>query len=104
MPGEDLLRFGVIEAAIASGTADDRWRALLAFETARARALLVAGRPLVRALPLRLGLELSAVIAGGRRILERIDDVGGDVFRQRPTLGALDWARVGFRALVPRSA
>ncbi len=56
---------------------------LMAFETGRARALLESGRPLVRALPARLGLELSAVIAGGARILERIDAVGGDVFRHR---------------------
>ena len=104
LPQEDLVRFGVTESAIAGSNADERWRTLLAFETARARALLVSGRPLVRALPLRLALELSAVIAGGRRILDRIDRVGGDVFRYRPTLGALDWAHVGFRALVPRSA
>jgi squalene synthase HpnC len=101
LPQEDLARFGVTEADIAGGNVDPRWRELLAFQTARARALLVAGRPLTRALPLRLGLELAAVIAGGRRILDRIDAVGGDVFRRRPTLGALDWCRVGFRALVP---
>ena len=47
-----------------------------AFETARARALLRRGRPLARALPWRLGLELSAVIEGGLRILARIDAVG----------------------------
>ena len=98
---EDLARFGVTEIDIAAGVADERWRALSAFETARARSLLVAGRPLVRALPLRLGLELSAVIAGGLRILERIDAVDGDVFRHRPVLKPLDWARVGWRALVP---
>ncbi len=103
LPQEDLARFGVTESAIAAGTVNSRWRDLVAFETARARSLLVAGRPLVRALPLRLGLELSAVIAGGTLILERIDGVGGDVFRQRPTLGALDWARVGWRTLVPAS-
>ena len=104
VPQEDLARFGVTEAQPAGGIADARWRALLAFETARARALLDAGRPLVRALPLRLALELSAVIAGGRRILARIDAVGGDVFRQRPLLGPRDWVAVGFRALVPPRA
>ena len=104
VPQEDLARFGVTEAQLAGGIADARWRALLAFETARARALLDAGRPLVRALPLRLALELSAVIAGGRRILARIDAVGGDVFRQRPLLGPRDWVAVGFRALVPPRA
>ncbi|MET0442697.1 MAG: squalene synthase HpnC, partial [Casimicrobiaceae bacterium] len=101
LPLEDLARFGVAEAQLGRQHVDARWRALLACETARARALLAAGRPLVRALPARLGLELSAVIAGGTRILDRIDAVGGDVFRHRPMLGPRDWIAVGFRALVP---
>ena len=101
LPLEDLTHFGVAEAQFDRRDVDARWRALLAFETARARALLAAGRPLVGALPARLGLELSAVIAGGTRILDRIDAVGGDVFRHRPMLGPRDWIAVGFRALVP---
>lgn len=101
LPLEDLAHFGVAEAQFDRRDVDARWRALLAFETARARGLLAAGRPLVRALPARLGLELSAVIAGGTRILDRIDAVGGDVFRHRPMLGPRDWIAVGFRALVP---
>ena len=101
VPQEDLARFGVAEDAIRARRADDRWRALMAFETARARALLQAGRPLVRALPFRLGLELSAVIEGGLRILARIDRVGGDVFARRPVLTARDWCAVAYHAVVP---
>lgn len=101
LPLEDMARFGVREADIANAICDERWRELLAFETARTRALLEAGRPLVRALPWRLALELSATIAGGLRILERIDAVHGDVFRRRPQLRILDWALVAARALRP---
>jgi squalene synthase HpnC len=101
IPREDLDRFAVTEPEIAAGASGDRWRALMAFETARARALLRSGRPLVRMLPWRLALELSAVVAGGERILERIDAVAGDVFRRRPALGLVDWAFVGIRALRP---
>lgn len=101
VPKEDMARFEVDDAQIATGRTDDRWRALCAFETARARSLLLEGRPLCRALPRRLGLELSAVIAGGLRILDRIDAVRGDVFRHRPQLGVADWFAVGYRALVP---
>ncbi len=102
LPLEDLARFGVAEAQIEAGACDDRWRALMRFETARARALLESGWPLVRALPWRLGTELAAVIAGGERILERIDAADGDVFRQRPELGFGDWLRVGSRAVLRR--
>jgi squalene synthase HpnC len=101
LPQDDLLRFGVRETHIAEARVDAAWRALLAFEVARARGLLQAGRPLVRALPWRLGLELSAVISGGLRILDRIDAVGGDVFARRPVLATRDWLVVAWRAVVP---
>lgn len=101
LPLEDLRRFGVSEAQIDNEVVDAAWRSLMQFETARARRLLESGRPLLAALPWRLRLEIGAVIAGGQRILARIDAVGGDVFRRRPVLGPLDWAAVGFRTLVP---
>ncbi len=101
LPQEDLARFGVAETQIAASGCDSAWRALMTFETSRARAMLDAGRPLVRALPWRLALELSGVLAGGHRILDRIDHAGGDVFRHRPTLTRADWALVAYRALFP---
>ncbi|MFO1412843.1 MAG: squalene synthase HpnC [Burkholderiales bacterium] len=104
LPQEDLDRFGVPLAAIAEGRADAAWRALLAFEVARARALLESGMPLVAALPWRLGLELAGVIAGGLRICGRIDAVGGDVFAHRPTLRPWDWCAVAYHALCLRRA
>ncbi len=104
LPQEDLDRFGVPLTAIAERRADDAWRALMAFEVARARQLLESGRPLVSALPWRLGLELAAVIAGGLRICARIDAVGGDVFTQRPTLRTRDWCAVAYHALNTRRA
>ncbi len=101
LPQEDLVRFGVTEAQIAAGRYDTSWRALMAFETARTRALLESGRPLVRALPLRLALELAGVLAGGHRILDAIDAVGGDVFAHRPRLRGHDWLIVAGQALFP---
>jgi len=101
LPQEDLARFGVTEAHIASARCDDAWRALLAFETARARAMLAAGRPLARALPWRAGLELRGVLAGGHRILDGVDAAGGYIFRRRPALARRDWAIVSWQALFP---
>ena len=101
LPQDELARHGVGEAQIAAGRCDAAWRALMREQTARARALLVAGRPLARRLPWRAGLELRGVVAGGIAILDRIDAVGGDVFRRRPVLRTVDWARVACRALAP---
>jgi squalene synthase HpnC len=101
VPGEDLARFGVSAEDILAGRPGGGWRGLMAYETALTRRHFVAGRPLLEALPWRLRLEIGAVIAGGSRILDRIDAVGGDVFARRPTLRGLDWAAVALRALVP---
>jgi squalene synthase HpnC len=101
LPAQDLARFGVTEAQIADARCDAAWRGLIAFESRRARTMLESGRPLTRALPWRLSLELSGVLAGGHRILDGIDAVGGDVFRRRPELSRADWAAVACNALFP---
>ena len=101
LPLEHLERFGVTEAHIAEARCDDSWRALMTFESARTRALLESGRPLTRALPWRLRLEISGVLAGGHRILDGIDAAGGDVFRRRPKLSRGDWAGVACNAIFP---
>lgn len=104
LPQDDMARFGVDEAALdgmarAVTPVTANWRALLAFEAQRARALMLHGAPLARALPGRIGWELRLVVLGGLRILERIEAVGYDVFRHRPTLGRNDWLRLAWRAL-----
>jgi squalene synthase HpnC len=103
VPQEDLARFGVGEAQIADGRADENWRVLMAFETSRTQTILNEGEPLARALPLRLALELRAVIAGGRRVLDRIDQLHGDVFAAPPRLRLHDWVAVACRAVLPQS-
>lgn len=98
LPQEDLARFAVDEAQIAAGRCDDAWRALIDFQVERARALLRSGAPLVHALPGRMGWEIRLTVQGGLRILERIEEARGDVFRRRPRLGAADWLRMSLRA------
>ncbi|APV50505.1 squalene synthase HpnC [Betaproteobacteria bacterium GR16-43] len=100
IPQEDLARFGVSEAAIAAGDGGGAWPALMAFQCTRSRELLRSGAPLGRTLPGRMGLEIRAVVAGGTRILDKIDAARGDVFRHRPILGKGDWARILGRALL----
>ena len=101
LPTEDLDRFGVTESHIAEARCDSAWSALMAFESARARALLDVGRPLTDVLPWRLRLEISGVLAGGHRILDGIDATGGDVFRGSPRLSASDWIGVARSAIFP---
>lgn len=102
LPQEDLTRFGVTETAIAAGRCDAAWQALLRFQVERARALMLAGAPLGERLPGRLGWEIRAIVAGGLRILDKIEAVEYDVFRRRPQLTTLDWPGILWCALWPR--
>ena len=99
IPREDLERFGVAEEVIGAQNATDAWRNLMRFECERARTMLREGAQLGHVLPGRLGLEIRATVAGGAAILDKIDAAGGDVFRHRPTLTKLDWARILAKAL-----
>ena len=107
LPQEELARFGVSEKQIESQMADPNWRALMQFQTSRARALLLDGAPLAWSLGGRIGIELRMIVCGGLAILKKIDRVSGDVFQRRPELGAADWPRLLLRSLfvgIPRPA
>jgi squalene synthase HpnC len=99
LPQSVLRSHGLDEDAIELGRADAAWQRLMRERTADARARLHAGAALPAAVGGRMGIELRLVIQGGLRILERIDAVGGDVFRRRPRLRSADWATMLFRAL-----
>ncbi|MGH8676915.1 MAG: squalene synthase HpnC, partial [Burkholderiales bacterium] len=58
-----------------------------------------AGAPLGRILPGRLGLELRMTVLGGERILKKLHDTGGDIYRSRPVLRPLDWAYMLYRSV-----
>ena len=99
LPQDDLQRFGVSEAQLRAGDCSGGFRALMAFQVERSRQMMLAGAPLAPSLPGRIGLEIRSVVQGGLRILEKIEQVDYDVFRQRPVLGALDWPLLLWRAL-----
>ena len=103
LPQSELLGAGLDEAALGAAALhaaiiDRRWRNLMAAQTARACGLMQQGAPLVHRLGGRIGWELRLVVQGGLQIARRIDAVGGDVFRHRPTLGPSDWALMFARA------
>lgn len=91
LPLEDLDRFGYSEQDLAHRVCDDRFRALMRLQLARASALFTEGAPLADAVRGRVRLDLRLFVAGGRAILDAIERDGYDVFRRRPTL--LRWAK-----------
>lgn len=99
LPQDDMNRFNVTENDLRCRRASADFRALMRFQVERARALMLEGAPLGRALPGRIGLEIRAIVAGGLRILAKIEAAGYDVFNNRPVLGPFDWPRILWKAL-----
>lgn len=91
LPQDDLARFGVNEAQIAAGHSDEHWRALMQFEVARAREMMLYGKPLGSILTGRIGLEMRMIIQGGLRILDKLEAADYDMFNRRPVLKPHDW-------------
>ena len=91
LPQDELANYGVGEAHIAQGKANDAWRELMKFQVDRARAMMLTGKPLGSILTGRIGLEMRMIIAGGLRILSKLENAQYDMFRQRPVLKPYDW-------------
>lgn len=100
LPLDEMERFGVTDSAIARRIASAEFRALLRFQVDRARALMLSGASLGWDLPGRMGLEIRAIVAGGLRILDKIEAVDFDVFNHRPILRPLDWPTIIWRSLI----
>jgi squalene synthase HpnC len=84
LPGEDMERYGCTEADLARPTADSKVRALMAFETDRARKLLDEGAPLVGTLHGAARFAVAGYVAGGRAALAAIRRQRYDVLRGTP--------------------
>jgi squalene synthase HpnC len=91
LPQDDMARHGVRETQIAQEIRDGNWHALMKFEVGRARALMLQGAPLGSILRGRIGLEMRMIIAGGLRILDKLEAADYDMFRRRPVLRPFDW-------------
>jgi len=74
------------------------------FQVDRTRAIFDRGAGLPAGVGGRLGFELRLVLLGGRRILDKIERAGFDVFRGRPVLRRTDWGRMVLRAALPGTA
>ncbi len=91
LPQDEIKQYGVSEEQIAQGIADKAWSKLMQFQVDRARAMMIYGAPLGSILTGRIGLEMRMIIAGGLRILDKLENVQHDMFRKRPVLKPFDW-------------
>jgi squalene synthase HpnC len=91
LPQDEMAHFGVTEAHVAQSRVDKEWQQLMQFQVQRTRDMMRSGAPLGSILTGRIGIEMRLIIAGGNRILDKLEAVQFDMFRQRPVLRPFDW-------------
>ena len=99
LPRRDMARLGVSVEDLRGHNANSNFAALMRYEVARARELLVSGAALAAMVDKRLSRDIMMFAGGGLAILRAIERADYDVFRRRPALGKLDYLRLGWRAL-----
>ena len=102
---DELAKFGITELQInayvnAEQAIDNRWRQFMQFNLQRVNTLLLSGKPLGGILKGRIGFEMRMIIAGGERMIAKINKVGGDIFNHRPELNHWDWVLIFLKALL----
>jgi squalene synthase HpnC len=102
LPREDRSRFRYDAAALARRQSTPEFIELLRFEVDRARQLLIAGLPLVEAMPGRLRIDIELFIRGGLQILREIERIGFRVWERRPIVSKTRFALLLGGALLRR--
>ena len=97
---DEMQQFNVTEAQIASKHVNRHWENFMLFNIERAEAMLHEGKPLGNVLHGRIGLEMRLIISGGERVVYKLKNARGDIFRHRPTLQAWDWPVILLNALL----
>jgi squalene synthase HpnC len=98
VPRALLERFGVKPWDLNAGTLTEGFRGLMAELVARTRPFFELSRALGDRVGPELRFELRLTWLGGTSILDRIEQVGGDVFHRRPHHSLLDKAKLAWRA------
>lgn len=101
LPQDDLRNVGYGLEDLRAGRIDARWRRLMALEIERTRELFARGSRLPEMVRPELRRQLRLTWLGGMTILSRIESVGYDVFRRRPSLTVMDFARLFLKARRP---
>jgi len=98
-PAEDMRRFGVDEALIASGNFTPAFRELMRYEVDTARRMFHQGLPLVGMVDRELAIDLDLFSRGGLEILRAIEQQDYNVLRSRPAISKSRKAALLLRAL-----
>jgi len=104
LPQEDMDRFGVDEAMIATGSFNPQFRELMRSEVDFAAAMFHAGLPLISMVDPELAIDLDLFSRGGLEILRAIERQDYNVLRERPSISKPRKAALLLRALARKFA
>ncbi|OSM01544.1 squalene synthase HpnC [Magnetofaba australis] len=99
IPREEMARFGVEESMILQRRFSAAAAEMMLSLTAETRALFDNGLPLLERVAWPLNMELAVTWEGGVAILERIEAMGGNTLRSRPSLDGAAKIRCLFNAV-----
>ncbi|HEX5275924.1 MAG TPA: squalene/phytoene synthase family protein [Candidatus Rubrimentiphilum sp.] len=94
LPQEDLARFGIREQSLLDGNPGEGWEQLVAFETARTRALFESGYQVLGYIPRRPAACVQTMAGIYERILEKIERDPQLPLRERAALSNGEKLRV----------
>jgi len=98
-PAEDMRRFSVDEATIASGILTPAFRELMCYEVDYARQMFEQGLPLIKMVDHELAVDLDLFSRGGLEILRAIVQQDYNVLASRPAISKSRKAALLLRAL-----
>ncbi|MDO8520434.1 MAG: squalene synthase HpnC [Deltaproteobacteria bacterium] len=99
IPARDLSRFNYSIEELKRKEYNSNFKRLITFEVERTREMFLKGKPLCAKMPGRFGLELRLTWITGCSILDKIQEMKGDVLHHRPALKKRDFFFLFWRAL-----
>lgn len=99
LPLEEWEAVGALEADLVARQLTPPWRQALTAAAAQTKTMFTDGRAVCDMVEGRLRYELRLTWLGGMLILERLGEVGFDVFASRPTLRRGDVPALAWRAI-----
>ncbi len=101
LPQGEMARFGYSEDDLRAHRYNDAFVAMMTSLAERTQAMFDRGKPLCRAVPGRLGVELRLVWLGGTSILEALRRQKFDIFSRRPTISTSQKVKLLFNSFAP---
>ena len=102
LPLDEMEKFGVREEDLAAGEATERFVELMRFQVERARDHFRRGLPLIDRVRGPLRVDIALFSRGGLAILDKIEHLGYDTLKRRPTLTKSEKIRLLLSTLVSR--